>query len=147
MSGNGIIKIRRKPNVAAGIRKLDVLVDGQKIGNIANNAEQSFEVPPGAHTVQVKLWSKSEIINVDLSPDSTVMLECGIAPDFWKRTLLLGAVFLAMYLGKQFAKENLVLCLALIAVIVILAVQGTRSNFRLGGTYYLRKVDDDTAIA
>ena len=34
MAGTTTIKLRRKANLAAGLRKLDVLVDGKKIGNI-----------------------------------------------------------------------------------------------------------------
>lgn len=144
MTANGTIRIRRKANLAAGLRKLDILIDGRKVGNIANNTEQTFALDPGPHTAQVSLWAKSEIINIDLYAGDTIELECGVAPDFWKRTLSLVAIFVAMYFTAQLAKDNPLVCLIVLFIIIVIAIRGTRSNFLLGGTYYLKRLGDET---
>ena len=146
MAGTTTIKLRRKANLAAGLRKLDVLVDGKKIGNIGNDQEEIFEVAPGAHTIQVKLLAKSELINVDLASGSTLALECGITPEFWKRTLLLVANFTLIVLATVVHYEAIITVLTLV-IIIVSATWVTYSNFQPSGTYYLKKIEEEASVA
>jgi len=130
----GIITLRRKANFAASLRKLDVLVDGKRIGNIANGAERHFEVGTGWHRVEVKLLAGSELLAIDLSPNDSVELECGISRQFWIRLLLVATGILVL---SSFNAPALIHLLMLV-VSIFLAV----GNFRRGGTYYLKRVHE-----
>lgn len=140
MNETGTIKLLRKSNVAAGLRKLDVLADGKKIGNIANGKEESFELPAGQHTVQVKLGlgSRSESIDVEILPNSSIDLECGIPSSFWKRNVLVLAMMFFLYtFGRQLI-NGIGIGLAVAVGVVILAIWVTRANYKAGATYYLK---------
>jgi len=133
LSASAKIRLHRKSNIAASIRKLEILVDGQKIGNIANGKEQSFEVTPGRHRIQVKLLSDSEPLDVELSPNSTLELECGISPQFWKRNLAGAAgILVLMYIAKHGLHGGGFAILFLCGIVLA-------ANFRAGGTYYLKR--------
>jgi len=136
MSATGSLKIVRKANLAACARRLDVLVDGKKIGNVGNGKEEYFELSPGKHIVQVKLLAKSEPLDMDFPADSSVELECGISPRFWPRTLAIFAMVLLWQFGKHFVPG-----LVASIVIVLLIVWAIVASFRAGGTYYLKRVN------
>lgn len=59
-------------------RKYQILVDGKKAAEIARGAEMAIPLPPGQHTVQMKIdWCTSPKLRVDCSAGQTVVLECG----------------------------------------------------------------------
>jgi hypothetical protein len=135
----GRIKLCRRFNLAAMARKLDVVVDGTKIGNIGNGQDQSFEVAPGRRAVEVKLWSRSELLNLDLLPNKSIELECGVSNQFWIRAILLAQVGFLGYCAKHVLPGYTlpILGVAVFALIVVC----TSLNFKRGGTYYLKRVD------
>jgi hypothetical protein len=145
MSDAGVIKVRRKSNIAASRRKLDILVDGKKIGNIANGKEQSFEVGSGRHTVQVKLMSRSELLDIDVSPNGSVELECGVSPQFRKRNLWI--VLIALFLIYLSTHCQIGLAVAINATIltmfIIAAIRDLLVYTKPGGTFYLKKMDSE----
>lgn len=138
MSDSGVIKLRRISNFAAYLRKFDVLVDGRKIGNIANGKEMSFDVAAGQHTLQVSSFARSELLQIDLSPSAVVELECGISAEFWLRNLLF---FIGIYLLFHFSGHGMPgLRPVRVPIILVAAVIVTITNLRKGGTYYLKKL-------
>ncbi len=135
MSDVGTVKINRKSNFVSSVRKWDMLLDGKKIGNIANGKELSFEVAPGRHTIQVKMFSIPKSLEIDLSPNSSMELECGISPEYFKRSLPV-AVLIFLLIGLFFVGyfHNLPLAIfVFIAFTVVLPIAG--------GYPYLKRLD------
>ena len=138
MGNTATIKLIRRSSLAAGGRRLDVLIDGKKIGNIGNGKEEKFELGPGQHSVQVKLMSRSELIDLDLASNSYVELECGIAQNFWTRNLPMASAFIVWYAtGRRL--DGIWLGIVGTCVIVFLLI--AMFNFRPGGTYYLKRLN------
>jgi hypothetical protein len=104
MNGNGKIKLFRKLDWFSCFSMLEVLVDGKKIGDIACCKEQTFEIAVGQHTIQVQcsiprfvFWKppiQSQLLDVDLSPNSSIELECGVPKQFHISILLMLATML-----------------------------------------------------
>jgi hypothetical protein len=60
------------------VRKYQILVDGKTVGALARGAEMAIPLPPGPHTVQMKIdWCSSPKLQVDCSAGQAVVLECG----------------------------------------------------------------------
>lgn len=137
MADIGRIRLLRKSNFAAIARKLDILVDGKKIGNIGNGQEETFEVAPGRHIVQIKLMARSQVVDIDVPPNGSLDLECGIPSHYWTRTLagLVGVLFIFSTDCKTLV--GLAIAVVLLAILAYLAVV----TWRDGGTYYLKKID------
>lgn len=144
MAEAGLVKVVRTKNVAAGLRRLDVLVDGQKVGSVGNGEEQTFSVPEGRHSVEVKLGfgSRSEVVQVDVVPGEANALECGIARGFWIRNLAILAVLMSIVAGgKSFVHSPVGMI-----IISLLAVVSLLTNYKPGSTYYLRKTTAVTLV-
>ena len=54
----GKVNIKRTFSFENMAMPFDVLIDGQKAGEIKHNAEISFELPNGEHTIQFRLQGK-----------------------------------------------------------------------------------------
>ena len=54
----GKVNIKRTFSYENMALPFDVLIDGQKIGEIKHNAEISFDLPNGEHTIQFRLQGK-----------------------------------------------------------------------------------------
>jgi hypothetical protein len=136
MSSPGLLKVFRKSNLAAGLRKFDLLVDGNKIGNIGNGKQESYEVASGRHTVQVKLGlgSRSEMLDIEVNPNSSLELECGISPTFWVRNLL----FFAILVGLMIFKTNIAHDV-FVAMVLVLGIVSLLANYKPGATYYIKR--------
>jgi hypothetical protein len=144
MTEGGVLKVARTKNVAAGLRRLDVIVDGQKVGSIGNGEEQTFDVSEGTHSVEVKLGfgSRSEVVDVYVASGSTSELECGISGAFWQRNLAIVAVVLMIVAGgKAFVHSPVGMIIILLAAVFSLV-----TNYKPGSTYYLRKKDSVTLV-
>ncbi|HTE58581.1 MAG TPA: hypothetical protein VK694_07640 [Verrucomicrobiae bacterium] len=58
------ICIKRDSGYADSLRNYEVLVDGKKIGTIADNERKDFHVKPGMHALYLKIdYIKSNHIN------------------------------------------------------------------------------------
>jgi len=53
------VVVQRSRTYINRFRQIDLYMDGQKVGSIANGQALSFAIPPGPHTLQAKLdwWS------------------------------------------------------------------------------------------
>ncbi len=60
------------------VRDYTVLVDGKEAARIGNNSETTIEIDPGTHSVRLQIdWCHSPEIEVSVSSDDTIRLECG----------------------------------------------------------------------
>jgi hypothetical protein len=81
------ITLRRSPQLTAALVKFDVFLDGKKVGRIGNNEQQSYEVPPGDHTLHLSVDDyPSKKVTLVLRPGETVRLTC------WAKAFGLGVV-------------------------------------------------------
>jgi len=77
------IKFIRKPALSGSVRKLEISVDGKKIGEIANRKEESFSVSEGEHEIKVNEMGPIKRICAEQSgtfhtpAGSTTVIECG----------------------------------------------------------------------
>src|SRR5699024_8693923 len=70
------------------IRNYKVVVDGRVAARIGNGDTATIKVEPGRHTVCMAIdWGRSKPLDVTVSPNQVVQLECG--PNV-KRGLALG---------------------------------------------------------
>ncbi len=139
MSDTGTIRLVRKANFAASLRKLNVVVDGKKIGNIANGKQESFELDSGRHTVQVKLLLGSESLDVDLNPGDSAHFECGISSGFWTRLVVLFILFALSNAAKACLPPLGTLLMYLLLVIASIWILVL--TFKPGAIYYLKRID------
>jgi hypothetical protein len=59
-------------------RNYRIIIDGNDAGTIANKGETRIALPPGRHTVRLKIdWCGSPEIVVDVGPGTEHVLECG----------------------------------------------------------------------
>jgi hypothetical protein len=59
-------------------RAYKVVVDGQPIGDIRRGESKTFDVPAGAHEVNMKIdWALSPVVALDLPEGGSARLECG----------------------------------------------------------------------
>ncbi|MGY9074840.1 MAG: hypothetical protein ACKVHU_18040 [Acidimicrobiales bacterium] len=60
------------------IRPYTVLIDGEKIGTVADARRSEFDVSPGQHTIRVRnYWITSPEVPIDLAPGTTTWLRTG----------------------------------------------------------------------
>lgn len=78
-SSEGRIRVRRKSQWTGALFAIHVRVDGKKVGSLRPGEEKCFEVPPGAHRLQmVQGFGKSPPTEVQLQKHQEVLLETGI---------------------------------------------------------------------
>lgn len=79
MAESAYLVIRRWSRWVYRIRRFDILVDGHKVGSIANGSEETIPVTPGQHVVELRIsyFFKSEAQTVQLEANEKVLLECG----------------------------------------------------------------------
>jgi hypothetical protein len=69
------ITIKRKWNWISMARKLNVYIDGQNVGMIANNSTETYETSEGKKEVYVDMkGGKSEVLKVDVKSGEDVHL-------------------------------------------------------------------------
>lgn len=147
---SGTIKLHGKSNVIYLTKQLDILVDGMKIGEIANGQEERFEVVPGRHTVQVtafihyrqaKRLSRSESVEVYLSANNSIELECGVSPRFWKLTWPLSAIMFMFVFGNTFFHFGWPGLAVIFISLIPLSNWYVDAACKTAGAYYLKIVD------
>jgi hypothetical protein len=82
-----VISLRRSPQLTAALTRFDVFLDGKKVGRIANNERQQYEVSPGDHTLYVSIDDfASKRLTISLRPGENIHLTC------WVKAFGLGVV-------------------------------------------------------
>ena len=75
---SSIISLTRDSDYFGILRKYRVIIDGQKVGEIAYGETRLFNLRPGLHKIQVKIdWWKSKSMSIDASDHVTYYLEFG----------------------------------------------------------------------
>jgi|GEM_PF-2870556 len=137
------IIVRRKGCWIGMLRTFKLYVDDQKMGSIPNGHEETFTVPAGRHKIDMTgaLWSKTEILDVDIQPGQTLTFECGVVT----RRLYL---FLAIYLGWNLASPairhmpgGVWVGLGISAMIMLMWIFYFALTFKRGCMYYLREIE------
>jgi hypothetical protein len=71
-SGTASIEIRRTHSLGAGLRKIAILLDGEKAGEIGNGETITLRVAPGRRELVARIdYIKSEPFTVDVAPGET----------------------------------------------------------------------------
>ncbi|MDD4993263.1 MAG: hypothetical protein PHR83_13635 [Paludibacter sp.] len=66
------LTIKRQLQCQSILRKVKIIVDGHKIGKIANGETKSFKIPSGKHKVVAQIdWCKSPELSFYVTVDST----------------------------------------------------------------------------
>jgi hypothetical protein len=75
------VLVRRVRQKQGGGGRYRLWIDGGECGSLAGGEEAEVRVSPGRHAAQVG-WGpiKSELVDVDVRPGETLMLECGEIP-------------------------------------------------------------------
>jgi hypothetical protein len=69
------ITVTRADLLNGVLRKLDIYLDGRKIGNVAALQTQEFDVDPGTHEIYVKMdWAESPRLSLTLKSAELVDL-------------------------------------------------------------------------
>ena len=70
--------VRRPNRFNSFFRKINIFVNGDKIGNVSNNSEVTLTIDEiGPIKVHAKIdWVKSKILEFDVSTDSEITLFC-----------------------------------------------------------------------
>ena len=72
------IKIKRTSEWVGMARNYKVFIDGQFVGKIANGATKEFPIPPGQHTVVVKIdWCSSPSVFINIETHETKHMTAG----------------------------------------------------------------------
>lgn len=72
-----MITVTRSSQVADKTRSYKVLLDGAQIGDIRDGEAKQFPVPPGEHTLQMKVdWCTSKPLDLHVG-DEPLSFECG----------------------------------------------------------------------
>ncbi|MBN1678958.1 MAG: toll/interleukin-1 receptor domain-containing protein [Anaerolineae bacterium] len=71
----GQIRVRRPNELGAILRGFQVHIDGVHVGEVRNNQNVTYDVPPGPHTLHIQIdWIKSEDTSVIVSPGQVITL-------------------------------------------------------------------------
>jgi hypothetical protein len=139
MSDTGTIKLVRKFSTFV-LKKADILIDGNKIGGIENGQQQNLAIDAGQHTIQVKGGGCSEVLNIEISPGSSVQLECGVTNRNRVWTLAVVALLGFVFIDEKFIK-NWTLLIFGATLFILTALWQITGIFRTGAIYYLKRVD------
>ena len=56
-------------------RSVRIVIDGKRVGSVKNGGSADLHVPPGDHSVQVRMdWCKSPVVNVAVQAGEIVSL-------------------------------------------------------------------------
>ena len=143
------LRLHRESSLHQKFASWEVIIDGKKIGTLADGQAQQYELDPGEHKVLVRWGSiSSEEISLVFPPANSSVLECGV-----KRSSLNYLVQFAILLLIVTALGTAVLLIApdhmesaamvLFAVMVVAAGVIAHKDYRKrrtpGGMYYLRE--------
>ena len=67
------VTVTREPALADSARAYAIIVDGNVVGKVKNRQSFSCQVPPGSHTIMMKLdWCGSRTLNFTVGENETV---------------------------------------------------------------------------
>ena len=79
------ITLVRRPSVVDITREYRVEIDGSYAGRISAGEVVQFPVPPGKHTVLLRIdWCKSPAAEVEMKPGANALLNCGATYTDWR---------------------------------------------------------------
>lgn len=68
-----VIIITRPNDYLNRVRKINIILDGKKIGTVANNQTQEFNVGPGTHALKASIdWCGSNTLNFTIAEDTAL---------------------------------------------------------------------------
>jgi hypothetical protein len=101
-AASALICVSRDSGYADRLRSYSVVVDGRKIGKIANGETKSFPIDPGEHTLKLKIaWCGSNTIHFDADTSQTVDFQCASSLRGWKIFL---ATAIAIFTPNQYLR-------------------------------------------
>jgi hypothetical protein len=142
MSAKGNVTLQRKPFFIPGYTgPCDILVDGTKIGDIAAGKAHRFEVDPGHHKLQIKSWgvASSEFV-IEISPNQSINLECGIVRPFKWLSIAMLVSFIANVVRINFFGKITTYNMAIDLICWPIIILWVACNFKPGAIYYLKEV-------
>ncbi|RYZ81010.1 MAG: hypothetical protein EOP06_24275 [Proteobacteria bacterium] len=90
----GSIKIVRGRYYADWARKYKIVLDGTEVGKIAGNSTWESSLPPGRHTLVLKVdWCRSQIITFDSFEDSNLTFDARPKLTGWKIVFAITMIF------------------------------------------------------
>lgn len=137
-----------------------MFIDANQIGSVANGKEEIFDVAPGRHTVFVGTRKvggmQSEALELELTPNGLVELECAISPQYFQsarnalaKVLVTGIVLVPLYQWSVHSKGTTAytalsvlsfLCSVIgTAILTITAISASRLLSKPGGICYLKE--------
>ena len=94
-----MITISRKRGYADKIRKYKVIVDNNYLGTINAGETKDFEVPPGKHTIYLKIdWCRSNKLDFNLSENEVIEFDCGSSLTGWR--LFINIIYITFLKNK-----------------------------------------------
>ncbi|WP_257347582.1 hypothetical protein [Pseudalkalibacillus decolorationis] len=73
MSEQAYVKVVRGNEFYALLRKYQIIIDGEQVGEIPRAKEMVFDVNPGVHTISSKIdWVESETVEFELTHGETI---------------------------------------------------------------------------
>jgi hypothetical protein len=78
---SGKVRITRGNERYGSVRKLNVLIDGRKVGTIGNKETREFDIDPGEHTIQVSMdWVRSRLLDVPIAEGQVINFRVTLPP-------------------------------------------------------------------
>lgn len=72
------LRIKRTSEYINRMRKIDVLVDGVKVGSVTNGQSIDFDIKHGEHKVVAEIdWCKSQEVSININENETKTLTLG----------------------------------------------------------------------
>jgi len=137
------IIVRRKSSWIGMLRAFKLYVDDKKVGTVPNGREQIFTVTAGRHKIDMtgSLWSKTEILDIDLQPGQVITFECGVMT---KRLYLCLAIWLGWHLASPAVKHmpgGFAVGLGISMMLMVMWIVYFALTFKRGTMYYLREIE------
>ena len=127
----------------------EVVVDGTKVGTIADGQQQTYEVGPGKHRVHVRVGPMiSQEVILSISRGDCKVLDCGVQNSIddyrWQHGLLglgvTGAMIGALYLAPQHIEAiGIFLFAVTVTGAATISARAKRKMLSPGGMYFLRE--------
>lgn len=89
-AGTATLIIRRPSAISGSLRRFPIFLDHNKIGDIGNGQEVTFQITPGTHSAHVTMdWLKSDVLTFTAQAGETVILHAR-----WQMSLTGGKMIL-----------------------------------------------------
>ena len=96
------LSIQRSSEYVNRFRDIQILLDGKKIGAVANGGIATFEIPAGTHTVQAKIdWAYSPAVSIEVAEGESCTLHlAGFKGSKWIMPVAITASIAAFLIDK-----------------------------------------------